>query len=1380
MAIFGSLEKENEEESIILAGKGTFGHSLMMHIMQHKVSKTQYTPESIIQLAKADVLNSNPDLAKYGDTFFQLGNKFSLASASAHFAELERTATGILKQIQRNSEIICKMIGEDSTLPENQPLILTEVVIYNPDTDIPGTVDLMVVYPNGAVGIYDYKFMQMSSTGPEVAKPARYKINNFDTQIAAYKHILKHGYGVKAFAETRIIPARMRLNKIRHEGFSVLEMGSTDLSGPLRDYLTQIPVANENIFAVANNDVEKAKRGVKDANIGLDRLYKLRDSLRKDFENTRSLKAEERLNRIEDAIQNLLVFRDGEFIFSEIREMYNTLSTRGAIPFGENGALSVEELAEMYSWVKSFDGFTTSVQEFIEFKDAEERTKFNQLSTWLASFSNQIEHKAMEAAEAIYGVSMMDEDALNRSYGYMSREFKRLSKIDIPSFMVLRAMVADMFERRRQAYNEYEERVAAMTEDLSQWAKDNKMSLQAAFELLVDKKRGRLILEWDDSAFEDLHEAQESKNYEWLIANTQIQKNPESGKLEYIGEAKTLYEKAKKKFEARIAKRRAMYPGMDYRYDSIVKLWNQRYDISKFPEAAFERSNRFIRLKSGIDKYQSEAWKNINAPGNQALKDYYEEHTRIISELEELTGKSLGRGFIANITKGLVAHMVENGVMSGLSNVGESIRRFSEIREHDTMFGHGADIIDPITKRKKRMVPFLYTDPIQGRNTGRDYEEADAEARRKHPDTNSLAYKFERERILKRKSYEHGLKSKSYDLSKSLLTMVDSALRFYEATQNEDMALLLRAILKSDYQKFELGERKASKSKYLDAESSIKGAPEAIVELFDRYIDMYIYGRAMQTEDNGVPLRLPTLGIPGFEKQREKRAQREELEKIADMPKRKYSRVKMLLGLKMYVSMKTLALAPKLIIANLIGVRTNMMMMASEGKYFTSNQLHKAELAMLRRDAKYRAAFNTFEIYTHNAAKVKADKLSSGRATRLLSSEMLFIGHRLGDETIDDNVLYAMLMNYGFDSEGRIRKLSNLPTGAQSFLDMSVLQSGKLHVPGLTDSFSAMVEFKNLVKTVATKIKGAMPEDNKAIYNTNLLWSIVMHFRTWFPGVAETRFGALEWNADTKELDMGRFRSVLGQDLIDRPLNTLGELLGQIATLGLVKTRLLSNSTKERELAKKHLDSVVKTLSKKEQDMLAKNGVTVDTVIDLKAQKMRGVATELRLMFIILGLMLAFKKMDDDDMPWWQKMIVRNLQASLTRGYYELSFFWNPGSFLVITKSPVAMTGLIGDIRNLMKNTWDETLDLVYGEDIRMPDMGKTGKGDKTPKGYYTLKMIPFLNPWSEVFDFFNKYGERMMDEVTTDKEAQEIMDSVVIDSLEEYKEPELEEIPEQ
>ena len=90
------------------------------------------------------------------------------------------------------------------------PLVFSEVKIYDVKEKEAGTIDLLIIEENGKANILDWKFMSVTAGARDVAW---YKQGAYNVQLGRYKEILRDNYGVKEFGLNRAIPIIMDLKQ---------------------------------------------------------------------------------------------------------------------------------------------------------------------------------------------------------------------------------------------------------------------------------------------------------------------------------------------------------------------------------------------------------------------------------------------------------------------------------------------------------------------------------------------------------------------------------------------------------------------------------------------------------------------------------------------------------------------------------------------------------------------------------------------------------------------------------------------------------------------------------------------------------------------------------------------------------------------------------------------------------------------------------------------------------------------------------------------------------------------------------------------------------------------------------------------------------------
>jgi len=130
-------------------------------------------------------------------------------------------------------------------------------------------------------------------------------------------------------------------------------------------------------------------------------------------------------------------------------------------------------------------------------------------------------------------------------------------------------------------------------------------------------------------------------------------------------------------------------------------------------------------------------------------------------------------------------------------------------------------------------------------------------------------------------------------------------------------------------------------------------------------------------------------------------------------------------------------------------------------------------------------------------------------------------------------------------------------------------------------------------------------------------------------------------------------------------------------------------------------------------------------------------AKELQIYLGFLMMVFAGKAMlpEDEESVANQilKMIAQNSFRMTQRGLLEISFFFDPNSVMTILKSPLPSMRIFADLTKMLGNTWDETWDVIIGED---------NKQDKADKLYYFSKIVPISSSIVDFFDIFETYNK--------------------------------------
>ena len=212
---------------------------------------------------------------------------------------------------------------------------LTEMQIYDQKYDKAGTIDFMVITPEGKINMYDWKFMNMSlETEKDVPW---YKVGAWNKQMSQYKLMLQNNYGASNndFLESQMIPI-------------IAEYSKPNKAKNLKPILLKIKIGDidlDNIYLPYKNEKQKALLPVGLAsdstrNKELDAVLKKLLSLYEKMASAKAPSAEDKLSKAEqlntlyDAIRQLRMRQNVEPLIEQFQvlnkrigsltEFYNT------------------------------------------------------------------------------------------------------------------------------------------------------------------------------------------------------------------------------------------------------------------------------------------------------------------------------------------------------------------------------------------------------------------------------------------------------------------------------------------------------------------------------------------------------------------------------------------------------------------------------------------------------------------------------------------------------------------------------------------------------------------------------------------------------------------------------------------------------------------------------------------------------------------------------------------------------------------------------------------------------------------------------------------------------------------------------------------------
>ena len=215
-------EMQNSPKAILSKNTGTSLHDLSENLLNYMVTNNAFK--------NVEIGNPNKKLT--------IQPKIPNVIKSKEYTELGRSLMELGKEINK------KQFEINST---GKAKILTENFVIDDSKSLGGSLDLTVVFSDGSIGIFDYKFISFKTDKKgKVAEGTEInfkKEKSYSLQISEYKRILQEVYGVKKVRFTRILPSNVQYEF--KNGKYTGNVKSLETFKTNKSYLMPLPVAKE-------------------------------------------------------------------------------------------------------------------------------------------------------------------------------------------------------------------------------------------------------------------------------------------------------------------------------------------------------------------------------------------------------------------------------------------------------------------------------------------------------------------------------------------------------------------------------------------------------------------------------------------------------------------------------------------------------------------------------------------------------------------------------------------------------------------------------------------------------------------------------------------------------------------------------------------------------------------------------------------------------------------------------------------------------------------------------------------------------------------------------------------------------------------------------
>jgi hypothetical protein len=678
-----------------------------------------------------------------------------------------------------------------------------------------------------------------------------------------------------------------------------------------------------------------------------------------------------------------------------------------------------------------------------------------------------------------------------------------------------------------------------------------------------------------------------------------------------------------------------------------------------------------LKIKDSVrSKYKSTKFAEIEKIPE--VFAFYKMLTDYNKEFRDILGVeylNLPDTFIPNIRKDTIEKISNYGFMEGTKQSFQDALANLNVREDETMYGELED------GKLKRRIPKFYLNNL--RNAKGDIDNTE----------------------------------KSYELDKSLILFAKMAYNYKNMHKIEAEVLSLRDFMANKGEEF-IKRGGKNLSDYVGNTLSSKIGDNDIMDRFNNFVDMYLYGISIE----------PTLGDKSgkFEK--------------------------LILKAKQYYTVRSLGFNFIAAGGSYLAAKTNAVIEGSKGIIYTTDNYKDSLVSSWKERDKFLALtafFDPMGLETTQFSLDKSTKSKIGDQTernfiaRYVNTRTLLRTFSLGDEHIDEVITSSMARNYYIDDFGNVKIFKN-EIDREKYKDRTVWNmfnytDGKAELKGLNDEQkkNVIIAFREAVQAGQSRIKGVIPEEDKAAWQSQILGQVVMHFKSWMPAIIRERFGKVKYNRALQVVEMGKYIA-LGQEFsnTDKLATTvfiqsvlipkLGKFILHLATFGKLGT------VYDRARKLKAFNDWL------QDNPHYKNKITYEEWLNVQEKQVKSMMIELRILLTIAAIIMMLNNDWDDDgeKDFHKYWLSRKIAALLSKTQQEISFTYNPEEFAKMIKNPIPMIGLATDSIKALKNTFDESTDAVLGEN---------SESDKTPFFYYGHKLIPGAQGLTKFWDIFHQ-----------------------------------------
>ncbi len=546
-------------------------------------------------------------------------------------SEMDPRNIGLFSTLQEYVTDLLTSYPEDTVFRLEQP-IYSDRGGKTGERDIAGTVDFMAILPDGKRDILDWKFISINKE--KYGDIAWYKQNEWNLQMLEYKKILKRDYGLRDvdFGKTRMIPFVLTYEGIgqgknRKVIPSDIETAGQEIKIDEKTYLLPVVTSDELTGdAVLDNLVHRLTglyNTLKDLPAGTQRTIK-NEQLNNLFKAIRHLQVARNFSPLTEQVGILI--KDSERVITEHKEKFEKLEDLSEIQISEQASNLLLKAQALNIYQNLDNDFKDFYGENPTKEELAILTKIVQMTSEARRAYTDINNVVKSFGEKYIASRRNVEDLLKaeKTVTGVTRFFGTTSELPTAAMQTLFLMVDNANNKIQFELNDAKDELVELKAAVDKWGGLKKaLSLikrqpeghkkgesDEVYKRRLSRESNKLIDEYDSEFYDDLREAIENTDLDWIKANLDM-------------------DALKKNFREHYTETKKIIEETRYSYDDLENEDKKRQALEKLAlttdptkfEAFFEKDQYYILKKFPTEQWRSEEYKELKK--NESVFKFY-------------------------------------------------------------------------------------------------------------------------------------------------------------------------------------------------------------------------------------------------------------------------------------------------------------------------------------------------------------------------------------------------------------------------------------------------------------------------------------------------------------------------------------------------------------------------------------------------------------------------------------------------------------------------------------------------------------------------------------------------------------------------------------